>query len=405
MAAPAKITVVADTQHAVKGIKQVEIQLDKMNQAGGRGSMGGRGPQGRGAGQGMLQLAQFADDAQYGIRGILNNIPGVAMGFGASAAAAGALSIVVLGLAKIMDGSARRWGEEWYDNFSDAGKKLKEMNRESEIAAERLSNQIRQQKSDYLSLYEMRRANEREILKFNERNNELQERSMQIRGRLESEGRTRREMEFQGVFSNRAAQIEDPENLDKRLILEEKYAQFKKNSISDAAESEAKIARQRLTNAEQEISIRRQALEESIAAEMELAKITGEAMDESVLKQKEKTKALQEELQSAQHARDLTKQDLNEIEAMTAERLKTAELERKLRLDAIGQELRMKAEQEMMDALDSAGRGAMSVGTDLQRVGLGKTPELVMQVDIAKRSERHLADIAKAVKKLNLGLN
>jgi hypothetical protein len=50
----------------------------------------------RGTGQGMLQLAYFADDAQYGIRGVLNNIAPLVMGFGAGAGLAGAISIAAL---------------------------------------------------------------------------------------------------------------------------------------------------------------------------------------------------------------------------------------------------------------------------------------------------------------------
>lgn len=55
----------------------------------------------RGGGQGMLQLAHFADDAQYGIRGVLNNIPGLVMGLGAGAGLAGVISLVVLAAAKL----------------------------------------------------------------------------------------------------------------------------------------------------------------------------------------------------------------------------------------------------------------------------------------------------------------
>ncbi len=51
--------------------------------------------------QGLLQVAQLADDAQYGIRGVLNNIPGLVMGFGAGAGVAGAISLAVLAAAKL----------------------------------------------------------------------------------------------------------------------------------------------------------------------------------------------------------------------------------------------------------------------------------------------------------------
>lgn len=53
-------------------------------------------------GHGMLQMAQFADDAQYGLRGVMNNIPGLVMGFGGGAGLAGALSIAALAGSKLL---------------------------------------------------------------------------------------------------------------------------------------------------------------------------------------------------------------------------------------------------------------------------------------------------------------
>jgi hypothetical protein len=53
-------------------------------------------------GQGMLQMAQFADDAQHGLRGVMNNIPGLVMGLGGGAGLAGALSIAALAGAKLL---------------------------------------------------------------------------------------------------------------------------------------------------------------------------------------------------------------------------------------------------------------------------------------------------------------
>lgn len=46
--------------------------------------------------EGLIQLSYIMDDVQYGMRGILNNIPGLVMGFGASAGVAGAVSIATL---------------------------------------------------------------------------------------------------------------------------------------------------------------------------------------------------------------------------------------------------------------------------------------------------------------------
>lgn len=52
----------------------------------------------RGAGQGLLQIAQTADDAQYGLKGVLNNIPSLIMGLGGGAGIAGVASLAALGL-------------------------------------------------------------------------------------------------------------------------------------------------------------------------------------------------------------------------------------------------------------------------------------------------------------------
>lgn len=53
-------------------------------------------------GQALLQFAQLADDAQYGVRGILNNIPMLAMSLGGGAGLAGAVSLVALGVDQLI---------------------------------------------------------------------------------------------------------------------------------------------------------------------------------------------------------------------------------------------------------------------------------------------------------------
>ncbi len=53
-------------------------------------------PAAKGSGTGLLQLAYFADDAQYGMKGILNNIPGIVQGLGMGAGIAGAISLISL---------------------------------------------------------------------------------------------------------------------------------------------------------------------------------------------------------------------------------------------------------------------------------------------------------------------
>lgn len=76
-------------------------------------------------GQGALQAAYFFDDLQYGIRGIMNNIPGLVMGFGGGAGLAGAMSLAVLAGAKLYE-----WMGKTEDKSADLAKKMKEHSKE-----------------------------------------------------------------------------------------------------------------------------------------------------------------------------------------------------------------------------------------------------------------------------------
>lgn len=76
-------------------------------------------------GQGALQAAYFFDDLQYGIRGIMNNIPGLVMGFGGGAGLAGAISIATLAGAKLYE-----WMGKTEDKSADLAKKMKEQSKE-----------------------------------------------------------------------------------------------------------------------------------------------------------------------------------------------------------------------------------------------------------------------------------
>lgn len=58
---------------------------------GGRAGMGGGGP-----GTGLLQASYFVDDMQYGLRGVMNNIPGLVAALGGGAGLAGALGIAAV---------------------------------------------------------------------------------------------------------------------------------------------------------------------------------------------------------------------------------------------------------------------------------------------------------------------
>lgn len=108
---------VEEAKQKIDSLNKSTEQLDKDSQQATRSV--------KNMGQGMLQVAYFMDDVQYGIKGILNNIPGLVMGFGGGAGLAGAISIATLAGAKLYD-----WMGKTEDKSADLAKKMKEHSKE-----------------------------------------------------------------------------------------------------------------------------------------------------------------------------------------------------------------------------------------------------------------------------------
>jgi hypothetical protein len=83
------------------------------------------------AGMGMLMLSQTLDDAQYGLRGIMNNIPGLVMSFGGSAGLAGAVQVATIAFAGLAEVIVTKYKKAWDDMVGNtAYEKLKQRNEE-----------------------------------------------------------------------------------------------------------------------------------------------------------------------------------------------------------------------------------------------------------------------------------
>lgn len=108
---------VEEAKQKIDSLNKSTEQLDKDSQQATRSV--------KNMGQGMLQVAYFMDDVQYGIKGILNNIPGLVMGFGGGAGLAGAVSLAVLAGAKLYE-----WMGKTEDKSADLAKKMKEHSKE-----------------------------------------------------------------------------------------------------------------------------------------------------------------------------------------------------------------------------------------------------------------------------------
>jgi hypothetical protein len=80
----------------------------RMAQTTARAAGGG----GRGASVALLELSRAVEDAQYGIRGVLNNIPGLAIALGGGAGLAGAASLAAVAVATL--------GKAFYDFVTNA---------------------------------------------------------------------------------------------------------------------------------------------------------------------------------------------------------------------------------------------------------------------------------------------
>lgn len=104
---------VEEAKQKIDSLNKSTEQLDKDSQQATRSV--------KNMGQGALQAAYFFDDLQYGIRGILNNIPGLVIGFGGGAGLAGALSLATLAGAKLYE-----WLSSTEEKSVDLTKKLEE---------------------------------------------------------------------------------------------------------------------------------------------------------------------------------------------------------------------------------------------------------------------------------------
>lgn len=89
-----------EAQRAARSVEPLKRAFGSGGLAGGftqtGRSMDAMGGKTRNAGMAMLQLGQFADDAQYGIRGVVNNVPGLVASLGGGAGVAGAIGIIAV---------------------------------------------------------------------------------------------------------------------------------------------------------------------------------------------------------------------------------------------------------------------------------------------------------------------
>jgi len=124
----------------------------------GRGGMSGS--------FGFLAFSQAVEDAQYGVKGVLNNIPQMVIGFGGGMGLAGAISLAAVAAASLYpklkdlygvtdNENLKKAADEWAKVFAEGMKvarTLEENNRRAQEMAD-LSEQIRQSLSERANLH------------------------------------------------------------------------------------------------------------------------------------------------------------------------------------------------------------------------------------------------------------
>ncbi len=81
------------------------------------------GQSGKNGALGFLAFSQAVEDAQYGVKGVLNNIPQMIMGFGGGAGVAGALSLAAVAAVVLYDNFKKLTGLEDLEKWEAARKK------------------------------------------------------------------------------------------------------------------------------------------------------------------------------------------------------------------------------------------------------------------------------------------
>lgn len=213
-----------DTKERTENTAAVEKQGNALENTGKKGEQAGGavakgGKQGAAAvknmGNGALQAAYFFDDLQYGIRGVMNNIPGLVMGFGGSMGLAGALSLAVLA------------GKVLYDLLDETDGKGKS-------ASENAKQLVEAEKERLKNLFE-----EVEKLRRDEDNNAALDRELDISRKIAENRKDEAEaLEYAYSYRKRLIDLESGISDDKaeeaRLKVEEDFANGKLGAGKDA---------------------------------------------------------------------------------------------------------------------------------------------------------------------------
>jgi len=228
-----------------KKVAQSSNQLDRNSQQATRSV--------KNMGQGMLQVAYFMDDVQYGIKGILNNIPGLVMGFGGGAGLAGAVSIAVLAGAKLYEwmGNTEAKSKELAKALEQQNEAIKES---QEIVASFNNEAALKTSNDLTAKIAGNRKEEAQALKESVRE---QQRLLDLQSKILDNQDQADLLKLETDYYSGA--FGDPESFSARLFFEGKQEDIRLRARARHRQEQEESARINVSNAERDLASKTEA--------------------------------------------------------------------------------------------------------------------------------------------------
>lgn len=242
----AALTKVQERQaQSAEKVAQSSNQLDRNSQQATRSV--------KNMGQGALQAAYFFDDLQYGIRGIMNNIPGLVMGFGGGAGLAGAISIATLAGAKLYE-----WMGKTEAKSKELAKALEQQNeaiKESQEIVASFNNEAALKTSnDLTAKIAGNRKEEAQALKESVRE---QQRLLDLQSKILDNQDQADLLKLETDYYSGA--FGDPESFSARLFFEGKQEDIRLRARARHRQEQEESARINVSNAERDLASKTEA--------------------------------------------------------------------------------------------------------------------------------------------------
>lgn len=236
---------VEEAKQKIDSLNKSTEQLDKDSQQATRSV--------KNMGQGMLQVAYFMDDVQYGIKGILNNIPGLVMGFGGGAGLAGAVSLAVLAGAKLYEwmGNTEAKSKELAKALEQQNEAIKES---QEIVASFNNEAALKTSNDLTAKIAGNRKEEAQALKESVRE---QQRLLDLQSKILDNQDQADLLKLETDYYSGA--FGDPESFSARLFFEGKQEDIRLRARARHRQEQEESARINVSNAERDLASKTEA--------------------------------------------------------------------------------------------------------------------------------------------------